>query len=99
MRFKGQSTLIDFTVSRCRDCRLADECFTPVAQDQAVLLDTGVIFSLLGMRVLDLEKIGEVAAGIQANRHVDRFIFVVEERQFPVETIGYGALPYDRERS
>ena len=55
------------------------------------VLDPRRVRALLLQRVLDLEQVGEVAAGLEPDGEVDRLVVVVQDRQLLVEAVADGA--------
>ena len=56
-----------------------------------------VVLSLLFERVLDLEEVGEVAAGLDTDGEVDRLVVVVEDRDRFMEAVADRTLADHRE--
>ena len=77
------------TVSRRNVSRCVDET-------ELAALDRARVRPDLLEGVLDLEQVGEVAIGVDADREVDGLVGVVEDRQLFVEAIADGALADDR---
>jgi hypothetical protein len=50
-------------------------------------LQLRVVLALLHQGVLDLEQVGEVSTGVDADEQVDRLVVVVEEGQFLAEPV------------
>src|SRR5262249_25099950 len=88
---EGEALLVDPRRSRRRDDRCAPIRLALVAEQQPTVLDPGRVLSLLLERVLDLEEVGEVAAGLDADGQVDRLLVVVQDRQLLGETSADGA--------
>src|SRR5262249_13950451 len=69
--------------------------------------DRRLVGALLLERVLDLEQVGEVGAGLDADRHVDRVVLVVQDGQLfgeafadrPLADLGYLRVHIDGSRS
>ena len=90
---EGQSAFVDPGRCRRRDRRRPPERLTFVPEDELLsTLDARGVGALLLQRVLHLEQVGEVAAGLDANGEVDRLVRVVEDRQLLVEPLADGAL-------
>ncbi len=87
-RREREAVLVDLRRSRGRDQRRPAVGVALVAEPQhAAALDPGHVLPLLGERVLDLEEVGEVAAGLDPDGQVDRLVLVVQDRQLLVEPV------------
>ena len=84
---EGQAGLVDLRRRRRRDRRRPPEHLALVGEHQTAVLHPTRVAALLLERVLDLEQVGEVAPGLEANPEVDRLLVVVEDRQLLVEAV------------
>jgi hypothetical protein len=95
---EGQAGLVDGSWRRGRDPGLALVGVPAVPEHQAVADDPRLVTALLPERVLDLEQVGEVARGVDADVEADRLVLVIEYPELLVEAIGHLTLADDRER-
>jgi hypothetical protein len=68
-----------------------------VAEQQQVAVDAGVVLALLLEVVLDLEQVGEVGGGVQAQAQRDGGGAVVEDGEFLAEAVDDLAAADDRQ--
>ena len=89
---EGQAVLVDPCRCRRRDGGRAAEGPSIVGKHQLAALHARGVLALLLERVLDLEQIREIAAGIDADAQFDRFGEMVENRELLVKTCADRAL-------
>src|SRR6185369_17885501 len=77
--------------------RFAAKLIAAIAELQAALFDLPVEFTRLGKVVLDLEKVREIGARLDADVEVDGLLVVIGEHQPLAEALADGALPDNRE--
>ena len=94
---EGEALLVDLHRACRRDPRLARVRVALITEHQTVAFDEVLVRALLLQRVLDLEQIGEVAAGLDPDLHVDRLLVVVQDRQLLAETVADGPLADHRQ--
>src|SRR5262249_53150086 len=95
MNAEPQALLVDLDRRGGGDERLPNEAISLVTEQHATVGDAAVELTLLGQRVLDLEQIGEIRTGGDANVEVDRRVAVVQDREVFVEAIADLALTAD----
>ena len=92
-----ETVLVDAGRLRRGDRRLALERLALVAEDELAVVDPRVVRAHLGQGVLDLEQVGEVARGLEADGEVGRLVAVADDRQLLVEAVADRPLADDRE--
>ena len=97
LQLEGQTAPVHLRRLRRRDPRRPGERLALVRQDELAVLDVRLVRPLLLERVLDLEEIGEVGFGVDTDRQLDGFVFVVQDRQVLVKAVADGALSDDRQ--
>ena len=87
---EGQALLVQLDGSGRGDGGHPFERLPAVPEHEAFLVDLRVVAPLLDQGVLDLEQVGEVAGGIDANGQVGRLLVVVQDRELLVEAVSDG---------
>jgi hypothetical protein len=70
------------------DVGLPYEAVPAVAEHEAPVVDLRVRLTLLRLRILDVEQVGEVGGGLQPNLHVSRFGPLVADHEQLHEPVG-----------
>ena len=89
---------IDVSRLRAANASLAHERVAPVTEDERVLLDAREALALLLQGVLDLEQVGEVGIGVEAEFELDRLGVVIQDSDVLVEAVADRAVAMDGHR-
>lgn len=92
-----QAALVDSGGLARRDSRRATKHLPLVPENELPSTNPSGVRPLLLERVLDLEEVGEVGAGLNPNGQVHWFVGVVQDRQVLVEAGAHGPLADHRE--
>ena len=87
MSGEGQAVLVDLRRRAGRDRGRTLKRLALVSEHQPLLLDPRGVAPLLLECVLDLEQVGEVAGGIDADGEVDGMLVVIQDRELFVEPV------------